>query len=160
MPQSDRKVPLDEQRVLQLDSFLPYRINLLAHLVSQGIGSTYKDRFGLSAAQWRVLAAVAQYPRITAQRVVELTPMDKVKVSRAVAALSEMGLLSRHASPRDGRVALLELTDQGWNIYSEIEPQARQYAEQLARALTPEQQRQYLELTAKLIESAVQLGDV
>ena len=105
---------------LELSSFMPYRLNQLAHLVSRGIANIYEDRHGLTAAQWRVMAAVAETPGITAQKVVEMTPMDKVTVSRAVAALCEMELLQRTASKTDGRVALLSLTTDGINIYQQI----------------------------------------
>lgn len=133
---------------------MPYRLNQLAHLVSRGIANIYEDRHGLTAAQWRVMAAVAETPGITAQKVVELTPMDKVTVSRAVAALCEMELLQRTASKTDGRVALLSLTTDGINIYQQIFPKAVDYTEQLQQSLSQDERDMYLYLTSKLINAA------
>ena len=122
--------------------------------MSRGIASVYEDQHGLTAAQWRVMAAVAEQPGTTAQMVVEITPMDKVTVSRAVAALCEMELLQRQASKTDGRLALLSLTKAGRNINRQIYPRALDYAEQLQQGLTPDERDLYLKLTVKLINSA------
>jgi DNA-binding MarR family transcriptional regulator len=144
----------DGASILELSAFLPYRLNMLAHLVSQGIAAIYEDRFGLTAAQWRVMAAVAEYPGITAQKVVELTPMDKVTVSRAVAVLTEKELMERRGSQTDGRVALLSLTREGQGIYRQIAPEAVAYSNRLQQCLTESEREAYLELTKNLISAA------
>lgn len=138
---------------------MPYRLNLLAHLVSRGIATLYEQRHALSPAQWRVMAAVAEWPGITAQQVVEKTPMDKVTVSRAVAVLCEMELLQRQASKADGRLALLLLTADGNRIYQQIAPRALRYSDLLQQNLNPDERELYLELTDKLINSARALTD-
>ena len=144
---------------LDLNAFMPYRLQQLAHLVSRGIADLYEDHHGLTAAQWRVMAAVAENPGITAQKVVDMTPMDKVSVSRAVAALCEMALLQRKASDSDGRLALLSLTTDGARIYQQIFPKALDYAEQLQQSLTQNEQKIYLRLTSRLIDSARAIED-
>lgn len=159
----DSKLPLDKQEsgqpeanspYLELGTFMPYRLNQLAHLVSRGIATIYEERHGLTAAQWRVMAAVAERPGLTAQKVVAITPMDKVTVSRAVAALCEMDLLQRNASKTDGRVALLSLTTDGANIYQQIFPKALKYADQLQQGLSQDERELYLTLTSRLINAA------
>jgi DNA-binding MarR family transcriptional regulator len=139
---------------LELESFLPYRLSLLADLVGRGISEAYRERHGLTTAQWRVLAAVAEYPGITAQRVVAMTPMDKVMVSRAVAALSEKRLLSRAASREDGRMSLLELTREGRRIYRAVAPRAAAYAEALQSGLSDAERREFHRLAGRLIKAA------
>ena len=150
--QTDQAADLESN--LDLNTFLPYRLNLLAHLVSRGIATIYEDRHGLTAAQWRVMAAVAEQPGITAQEVVEMTPMDKVTVSRAVAVLCEMELVQRQASRTDGRLALLSLTIDGGRIYQQIFPKALDYSDLLQRGLNRDERELYLKLTARLIDSA------
>ncbi len=144
---------------LELETFLPYRLSLLAHLVSHGISSAYEARHGISPAQWRVMAAVAEQPGITAQRVVSRTPMDKVKVSRAVAGLSEQGLLRRSASPRDGRASLLTLTAAGKRVYEDIRPRAEAYAERLLEVLSPAERESLQDMLGRLVVAARGLGE-
>ncbi|MEM9300888.1 MAG: MarR family winged helix-turn-helix transcriptional regulator [Pseudomonadota bacterium] len=144
---------------LDLERFLPYRLSLLAHLVGKGISEAYRTKHGLSTAQWRVLAAVAEHPGITAQRVVAMTPMDKVMVSRAVAALSDQGLVERRASTADGRKSLLGLTGSGRRIYRAIAPRARAYAEALQEELSEAERAQLEVLTGRLIDAARRLEE-
>ena len=149
----------DHDSFLDLDSFMPYQLNLLAHLVSRGIASIYEDRHGLTAAQWRVMAAVAERPGITARKVVEMTPMDKVSVSRAVAALCDAELVQRQASKTDGRLALLSLTAEGARIYQHVCPKALAYSNLLQQSLSQNERNLYLKLTSKMIKAATAIAD-
>ncbi len=58
---------------IDLDRFLPYRLSVLTNLVSSTIADAYQRRFGLSIPEWRVLAVLARYPRLSAAEVAELT---------------------------------------------------------------------------------------
>jgi len=107
---------------IRLDSFLPYRLAVLSHRLSEALAAIYEDRHGLSPPQWRVMAAVAERPGRTAQDVVRMTPMEKATVSRAVSALIARGLLKREADDRDGRSSRLVLTGAGQALYDAIAP--------------------------------------
>ena len=45
--------------VLLLENILPYRLSVLTNLVSSAIASAYRERFGLSIPEWRVVAVLA-----------------------------------------------------------------------------------------------------
>lgn len=107
---------------IRLDEFLPYRLAVLTHRLSRLLARVYEDRHGLSAPQWRVMAAVAEHPGRTAQDVVRMTPLEKATVSRAVSALIARGLLRREADDRDGRSSRLTLTAEGERLYADIAP--------------------------------------
>ena len=78
---------------LDLESFLPYRLNRIADVVSRRFAAVYRERHGLTRPEWRALATIGQFGTVTASRIVEHSAMHKTKVSRAVAALntSSMG---------------------------------------------------------------------
>jgi DNA-binding MarR family transcriptional regulator len=80
-------LPADPARLLELERFLPYRLSVLANTMSAAIAGAYAERFQLSIPEWRVLAVLARAPGLSAAQVAERTAMDKVAVSRAVAAL-------------------------------------------------------------------------
>jgi DNA-binding MarR family transcriptional regulator len=109
---------------IRLSEFLPYRLAVLSQRLSAALAAVYEQEHGLSAPQWRVMAAVAERPGRTAQEVVRMTPMEKATVSRAVSALIARGLLRREADDRDGRASRLALTDSGSEMYSRIAPAA------------------------------------
>ena len=54
---------------LALERFLPYRLNVLATLVSNALARVYAERFGLTIPQWRVLATLGQFGVRTARDV-------------------------------------------------------------------------------------------
>jgi DNA-binding MarR family transcriptional regulator len=86
---------------LHLDKFLPYRLSVLSNTVSSAIAAAYFVNFGLSIPEWRVMAVLAANPGLSAAEVTARTAMDKVAVSRAVAALISAGRLHRTTVPAD-----------------------------------------------------------
>ncbi len=113
---------------MNLQRFLPYRLAVLAEAVSQAVASVYRERFGLTRDEWRVLAALADCGTVKTTRVIEHTTLEKMQVSRAVARLEEAGLITRLPDPDDGRGWLLQLQPAGRALYRRIVPlvQARE----------------------------------
>ena len=74
---------------------MPYRLNVLATIVSQGFARLYSERFGISIPEWRVIAMLGQHRALTSKGIGERTHMHKTMVSRAVTDLERHGLLSR-----------------------------------------------------------------
>lgn len=109
---------------LQLDEFLPYRLSITSNLVSDRIARTYEAVFGLTIAEWRLVAVIAEAGAITQAEVGERTRMDKVTVSRAAVALTGRGLLSRAPNARDRRSHHLSLTPAGVALYEAVAPAA------------------------------------
>lgn len=134
---SDLKRPVrDEAAAIELEGFLPYRLNVLATSVSQSLAKVYGDRFGISIPEWRVLATLGQFKEFTAREIGLHSHMHKTTVSRAVAALSERHLIARRPNREDMREAFLTMTPKGQAIYLEIVPLARAFAEQLSEGLS------------------------
>jgi DNA-binding MarR family transcriptional regulator len=128
----------DAANVLNLERFLPYRLSLLSNTVSRAIAKIYADRFGLTIAEWRVVAVVARYDRPTQNDVGLRTAMDKVRVSRSVSALVRRGLVRRRADTADRRRQTLELSPRGWSVYRAVAPLAVAHETKLLQALAAE----------------------
>lgn len=106
-----------------LSRFLPFRINRLAENLSRQMIPIYRDGFGLSRAEWRVLAHLGHDGAATARALVARTSMDKVKISRAIAALEGRGWITRETDAQDRRVSLLHLTDLGGEALDRLTPE-------------------------------------
>ena len=132
---------------LDLDRFLPYRLDILAEGVSRALSRIYKDRYGLGVPEWRVLAHLGQYAPITAKAIGAHSRMHKTKVSRAVAALEQLGLLARNGSDQDRREELLSLTAKGKAAYDDLAPKAADFARHLLDDLSA--------VERKTLESAI-----
>jgi DNA-binding MarR family transcriptional regulator len=124
--------------MLDLEHFLPYRLSVLSNRISEGIAQTYRNRFGLSVTEWRAIAIIGRYPRISATEVAQRSAMDKVAVSRAVKNLLERGLLVREDSDSDRRAKHLSLSGEGQQVHDRIVPEAQAFERGLLAALDPE----------------------
>ncbi|WP_395015249.1 MarR family winged helix-turn-helix transcriptional regulator [Dongia sp.] len=116
---------------LDLDRFLPYRLDILAEAVSRALSRIYKEEYGLAVPEWRVLAHLGQYAPITAKAIVAHSRMHKTKVSRAVAELERIGFVRRGDSDEDRREEPLVLTAKGKAAYDDLAPKAAEFARHL-----------------------------
>ena len=119
----------------KLDTFLPYRLNLAAELVSQSFAAQYRARYRMTRPEWRALAALGSYGRMTATEIGANSSMHKTKVSRAVRALEEKRWLKRSEDPSDRRIEHRDLTPAGKRIYREMITVAHEYEQELERLL-------------------------
>jgi DNA-binding MarR family transcriptional regulator len=123
---------------LQLEQFLPYRLNRIAAAVSQDFRSVYGPHHDLTIPEWRVLATLGQFEEMSAKAIGRHSAMHKTKVSRAVRALEERRWLRRQQSEEDRREEILTLTAQGERAYRQIVPKALAFERRLLDQLGPE----------------------
>jgi len=135
---------------LALGDFLPYRLSRAATRVSKALAGVYSERFSLSIAQWRVLATLQAEPGLTGRDVASRSALDKVAVSRAVAALAQRGLLERRPMSEDGRSSRLQLSRRGAGLFRRIAPLALEWEEQLLAPLSRSEREQFLSLLGRL----------
>jgi len=124
-----------DQDAIDLERFLPYRLSVLSNLVSNAIADAYQRRFDLTIPEWRVIAVLSRHPGLAAAEVAELTRMDAVAVSRAVARLLRAGRLRRAVSPIDRRRSVLRVSRSGAAVYRAVAPLALGYERELHAAL-------------------------
>jgi DNA-binding MarR family transcriptional regulator len=141
---------MTDDRPLELERFVPYRLSLLSNTLSQAIAREYQARFGLSVTEWRVLAVLGRYAGLSAGEVAERTAMDKVAVSRAVARLLGDDRIRRTVHRGDRRRSVLALTPKGQRIYDQIAPSALEYERQLLQVLDAEEREWLDRLLSKL----------
>jgi DNA-binding MarR family transcriptional regulator len=121
--------------VLNLDTYLPYRLSVTSNKVSSLIAKAYESRFGLTIPQWRTLVILSEGQALSQKDLVARSAMDKVTISRAVTALVARGLLSRESLQRDKRVDVLTLSDAGRAIVSEVVPMVLEFEASLIAAI-------------------------
>ncbi|WP_439612273.1 MarR family winged helix-turn-helix transcriptional regulator [Reyranella sp.] len=143
-----------EAQALELEKFLPYRLSVLAQLVSESLHDLYAGPFELSVTQWRAMAALGRFAPLTASDVGQRIVMDKVAVSRAVASLMKRGLVERATDLDDRRRASLRLTEKGRMVHAQIVPLALKYEADLYQALSAEERQALNSLCDKLFAHA------
>lgn len=141
-------------QALELEKFLPYRLSVLAQLVSESLHDLYAQPYGLTVTQWRVMAALGRFAPLTASEVGQRIVVDKVAVSRAVAGLMRRGLIERATDRKDRRRASLRLGARGRAMHAKIVPLALDYEAKLYLALSPEERRTFNNLADRLFARA------
>lgn len=120
----------------ELDQFLPYRLSVLAGRVSRGFARRYRDRFGLSVAEWRVMAHLSQTDSVSVRDLHLRADLEKSKASRAAARLEAAGLVAKRSAEGDRRLVALSLTKRGREMMSELIPLARSFEAELIADLS------------------------
>lgn len=110
-----------------LNGFLPYQLAVLSSRVSHEFSTLYKQKFGISIAEWRVVAHLSQSDNVSVREIHARVDMDKSKVSRAASRLEQNGYVSKSVNPADGRLVTLSLTRKGRDMIAELTPMAEAY---------------------------------
>ena len=137
-----------------LESFLPYQLSVLAARVSVGFARHYKQAYGISVAEWRVVAHLSRGEAVSVREIHERVNMDKPKVSRAASRLEDAGYVSKVVNAADRRLVELRLTEKGRAMVASLTPVARRYESRLLEAISGEEQA-FRNLVARLNEAAL-----
>lgn len=121
-----------------LDNFLPYLLNNAAETTSRAFSDHYRKTYGLSRAQWRIMAHLGSLGGLTASDICTRGFLEKSKVSRAVVGLEEAGMLHRVTSEADRRAEVLSLTGKGQRTYDDLSAHALAFQSTLVGRLGQE----------------------
>ena len=148
-----------QQASLELDQFFPYQLTELQNAISHNISEVYKE-YNLSRQQWRIVAVLGDENKSTAAQMLsakqlgELTNLDKMQTSRAIAKLEESEMVVRTQDENDKRSILLKLTEKGHTLYRTLIPLVIEREQKLLSALTEKQQQQFVYMMNKLLKQA------
>ncbi|MBA4490965.1 MarR family winged helix-turn-helix transcriptional regulator [Paracoccus sp. S1E-3] len=140
----------------RLDDFLPYLLNNAAESTSRAFSEHYRRGYGLTRAQWRIMAHLGTFGALTASEICTRGFLEKSKVSRAVAGLEDAGLLRRQPSTHDRRAELLSLTDKGQQVHADLAAHARSFSVTLTDRLGRDRAEALADILRDLIDPAPQ----
>lgn len=122
--------------VIRLDSFLPYRLSLLAHALSLGTAELEAGRHQLTVQEWKVMAIIADHGPLIPAEIRRHGTQDKSTISWAIKRLQQRGFLIRQPRDGDGRTFEVSLSEAGWAYYGAIAPKARRLFRGAAKRLS------------------------
>jgi DNA-binding MarR family transcriptional regulator len=105
-----------------IDGSLQYYVTILANRTSLHVAKSYRTKYGLSVAEWRVVATLAEFQPLSAKDISERTVMDAFRISRAISQLEKTGLVVRRIDATDKRKITLNLTAKGTSLHGKIFP--------------------------------------
>lgn len=131
--------PEDDDAHFDLKDFLPYLLNIAGEVTSSGFQSSYKNQYGMTRTEWRVLFHLGRYGDMTARDICARARTHKTKVSRAVSALERLRFLRRQKDLEDRRFETLCLTPEGYKAYKALCDKARQFDRALSAQFTADE---------------------
>ena len=117
--------------VFDLEGFTPYRLSVAARKTSQALAQRYRARFGISIAEWRVLAHLAASGDVSVRDIEQRVDLPKYEVSRAAKRLTGAGLIDKTPHEGDRRLVRLRLTAAGNAMMAELLPLAQAYQDEI-----------------------------
>jgi len=108
------------------------------------------SRHEISLNEFRLLMLIGQHPNIASHELVDMTGVNPMRVSRAVATLEKHGRILIVPDCKNRRRKTLTLSDEGQRLYHAMLPQTEKVADFLVSALTPAEVRRFTALLGKL----------
>ncbi|HEY1245397.1 MAG TPA: MarR family transcriptional regulator [Hyphomicrobiaceae bacterium] len=91
--------------------------------------------YGMTRAQWAVLARLQREPGITQSRLASLTDVEPITIGRLVDRLEANGLIERRPDPEDRRIWRLSLTPKSAPILKQFAAFRRELHDEMAEGL-------------------------
>ncbi len=136
--------------VLDLNSHIPTRVAIFANRLSRAASRFYRKKYGIGVVEWRLIMYIGRAKETRANRICSETDLDKGAVSRSLATLQGMGVVTVKEDGADGRRNNVALTVKGRALHSELVPIALERQTKLVADLTPAEVRLFIALIAKL----------
>ena len=118
-----------------LERFTPYRLSVAAKRLSDELARHYRQEFGLSIPEWRVLAHLAHSGNVSVRDIELRVAMEKYEVSRAATRLEQAGYIEKKVNLEDRRLVSLALTGQGKRLMAKLLPLAVNYQKEIETRL-------------------------
>ncbi|SPH18827.1 putative HTH-type transcriptional regulator YusO [Defluviimonas aquaemixtae] len=118
-----------------LDRFTPYRVAVAAQKLSEELAKHYRQEFGISIPEWRVLAHLAHSGDVSVRDIEVRVAMEKSKVSRAASRLESAGHIAKSVNDSDRRLLQLSLTPKGRALMAKLLPLALSFQEEIEARL-------------------------
>ena len=125
------------------------RLLRVASKVEGSLGERMRD-YGMSNAQFDVLAQVGASEGITQQELADVLLVTKGNVTQLLSRVEGRGWILRR---REGRTNRLFLTDEGRQLYAEVVPAHEALVDERLSVLSREEQQRLHELLRKLDRS-------
>ena len=144
---------------LQLDNYLPYLINRVGSALAMRFTDTTLKRHQLSIMMWRVLVVLSNNGARRLVDLSQLTSVDLSTLSRMVARLVRLGLVSRKRSKTSDREVVVTLTSKGQKLLARIIPIGIEYEKQVVQGIPHSDVATAQRVLKHLYENLPKLGE-
>ncbi|MFC8730869.1 MarR family winged helix-turn-helix transcriptional regulator [Luteimicrobium sp. NPDC057192] len=139
----------------RLETRATWRVSRMHARVSHLLGVAFGAHGnGLRSYHYRLLAALEQWGDMSQADLGRRTGIDRSDVTGALGDLEPRGLVVRSPDPTHGRRKIVAITPDGVARLGELDVVIDGVQEEFLAPLTPAQRREFLDLAARLADSA------
>lgn len=124
-------------------------LGTVIHEVARSMRLAFDQRakpFGLTRAQWLLLAHVSRHDGIRQNALAEILDIEAMTLARTADRLEAAGFLRRDPDPTDRRANLLRLTDAALPLVGELRRVAKGLWAEALSGISPESERQVVDV--------------
>lgn len=126
------------------------KLHNLSALLSRESDQILQERLGIGLSQYKILASVADNPRLQQRAIAVELGQTEASVSRQVKLLLAKGMITSRKNPTNRREHLTELTPKGERVCEAAAQSLANYHRAFTAHLSPRQQEVLLGLLAQL----------
>lgn len=119
------------------EDHLPYRMLLLSRMIDRETAKQLQTRFGLSLAEWRLLAIATALGPCSASAIGVAGEIDRAEISRAFRSLEAAGLMEREPDPAHGKRQIITPTEAGKQLHHRIRSERRAFFQTVLADIDP-----------------------
>lgn len=142
----------NDKSLFVLADFLPYRMTVAAKRLSAGMARRYREEFGISVAEWRVMVHIADEGAVSIREIHNRVHLEKSKASRAAARLETAGYVFKKTNETDRRLIVLTLTQEGRVLMEKLTAIAQDYQSGLDALVGPQREALHIALEKLMSE--------
>jgi DNA-binding MarR family transcriptional regulator len=135
--------------------FLSYRLSMLSRVLDRSVEVSRKQDIKTGLTEKRLLSYLCANPPTTLRAIARGMCLDKAQISRAAAALVQMGMVSRESDSADRRSATFSATREGRDYYDMRLDIARGGQQEILAQLNAEEYRVLSGAIDKLLAYAI-----
>ena len=133
-----------------LESFTPYLLNRISARYNKSVETALKE-VGVSVAQMRALAVLAESGPHTINELSVLTVIKQPTLSRTLDAMESAGLVRREAQDGDSRFRKISLTEAGRAAYETAWPAMQSMRDRMLQALDEDERATLNDLLQRVL---------
>ncbi|MBY4598635.1 MarR family transcriptional regulator [Ottowia caeni] len=141
----------------ELEHFPGYYIRRLQQ-IAVAVFADETQAWGVTPVQFAALSAIMRQPGVDQRTLARLIGFDASTIGSVLDRLEARGLVTRSGSPKDRRVRLLHVTEEGVSLLKNAEPAVLKAQQRILEPLTPERRAQFMDLITFLIKENDELA--
>ena len=142
---------MDKKTLQNLPGHQIRRLNQIStHLFSKHMQDSGYD---ITPVQYAALLAIKVMPNSDQVQIANYISYDKVTIGGVVERLQRKGLISRDVNERDKRARILNITNEGIHMISQVEAVIEQIQQDILKMLDEEEQQTFMRLLRKATQS-------